>query len=400
MVFQMMDQQARHIAQLLYRSLAETLPEAQQQELDAWLSQSPRHRVLHEQLQQETWPAPDMQRYYAATTPQFENELYTMVRQGTGVSAPLERKTGRVQRLPAFRRWWVAASLLLVLGVGAYLRTTYKKINVPVVAMADAAKIKPGTDGAVLTLANGSEILLDTIRNATIALQGGATAKVVNGGLVYEAVGGEAVYNTMSTPRGRQYHVTLPDGSEVWLNSASSIRFPTVFSGKERKVTITGEAYFEVAQNAQLPFRVNANNKATVEVLGTHFNVNAYENEQTVNTTLLEGSVKVNERLITPGQQAQVGQAAGVVTIVHHADTEKIMAWKNGAFNFEGLGVEEAMRQLERWYDIEVVYEKDIPNIAFFGAISRNLNLFDLLEVLDRADLHFRITGRKLVVTK
>jgi transmembrane sensor len=301
-----------------------------------------------------------------------------------------------VHRVHFLRKWgWAAAAAILILSVGAYLFTTNKKTTQPADRLVKNVDIPPGKDGAVLSLADGSQVLLDTIKNGTIALQGGAIAKVVNGALLYEASGAEVVFNTMSTPRGKQYHVILPDGTEVWLNAASSIRYPTVFKGKQRKVTMTGEAYFEVAKNADMPFVVSANDKANIEVLGTHFNVDAYDNNTALSTTLLEGLVKVNGTTITPGQQARI---TNVLKVVNNADTDKVMAWKNGLFNFEGATLEEVMKQLERWYDIEVVYEKGIPDIEFGGEMTKNISLKGLLLVLEKSDIHFRLEGRKLIV--
>jgi transmembrane sensor len=312
-----------------------------------------------------------------------------------------------VHRVHFLRKWgWAAAAAILILSVGAYLFTTNKKTAQPADRLVKNVDIPPGKDGAVLSLADGSQVLLDTIKNGTIALQGGAIAKVVNGALLYEASGDEVVYNTMSTPRGKQYHVILPDGTEVWLNAASSIRYPTVFKGKQRTVTMTGEAYFEVASlpltpsggggtKGRMPFIVDVDGKAEVEVLGTHFNVDAYDNNTALSTTLLEGLVKVNGTTITPGQQARI---TNVLKVVNNADTEKVMAWKNGLFNFEGATLEEVMKQLERWYDIEVVYEKGVPDIEFGGEMTKNISLKGLLLVLEKSDIHFRLEGRRLIV--
>ena len=227
---------------------------------------------------------------------------------------PLDPAHRDIRPLLLFRRrWWAAASIILVLGIGAYLWSARKKNAAPAVVAADTRvntpDIPPGKDGAILTLADGSQVVLDSLGSGVIALQNGARAVIKNGELVYDltrAGTGGVAYNTMTTPKGRQFILLLPDGTKVWLNAASSIRYPTVFSGRERKVELTGEAYFEVAKNVRLPFLVNVNDKATVEVLGTNFNVNAYEDEASINTTLLEGSVKVNGTVIKPGQQVQV----------------------------------------------------------------------------------------------
>jgi ferric-dicitrate binding protein FerR (iron transport regulator) len=245
-----------------------------------------------------------------------------------------------------------------------------------------------------------------------VARQTGANLLLHDGRLTYDPIREkttETVYNTMTTPRGRQFQLTLPDGTMVWLNAASSIRYPTVFTGTERQVEITGEAYFEVTKNIKMPFRVRVDDRADIEVLGTHFNVNAYENEKTLNTTLLEGSIRVltvsgeqTSRKMTDGVILKPGQQAQLRTELHvfnNTDIDKVMAWKNGAFNFEDLPLEEAMRQLERWYDIKVKYENGVPDIRFGGKIGRDVSLADLLQILAGTKLKFRIEkGRELII--
>lgn len=318
-------------------------------------------------------------------------------------------------RLFSFRRYWVAASIVAALGAGAWLWLSQRHHpEQPQTAGLHQTEIQPGREGALLTLADGSKILLDTLRNGFITPQGGSTVRVVNGVLQYTGNGTASVTNTMSTPKGRQFRLTLPDGTQVWLNSASSLRYPTRFTGKERKVTITGEAYFEVAQNGQLPFRININDRAEVEVLGTHFNVNAYDNEASIATTLLQGSVRVisgqpgsthagqdaarQALVLKPGQQAQVLQTGAAIQLIENADIEKATAWKNGLFSFENVTLQEIMRQLERWYDIEVVYESTVPTLALMGEITRDVPLTDLLTALKKLGVRYRLEGRRLIV--
>lgn len=320
-----------------------------------------------------------------------------------------DKPARRIHFLP--RRSWAAASIiLLVLAAGTYLWTANKKNTLPAAIAAKTVDIAPGREGAILTLADGSRIALDSLGNGVIAKQNGAQVVLANGQLAYDPAGsstGEAVFNTMSTPKGRQFRITLPDGTQVWLNAASSIRYPTLFSGKERKVEVTGEAYFEVAKSPAMPFRVKVNNKAEIEVLGTHFNVNAYENEQTIATTLLEGSVRVaafanqhkpGDVILQPGQQAQIETTKTGIKVIEHANIDKAIAWKNGLFYFEGVSLAEIMRQMERWYDIEVVYESGIPDIEFEGEMTKDVSLNGLLVMLGRTDIHFRLEGRKLIV--
>jgi ferric-dicitrate binding protein FerR (iron transport regulator) len=213
----------------------------------------------------------------------------------------------------------------------------------------------------------------------------------------------------MSTPKGRQFQLVLPDGTKVWLNAASSLRYPTVFDGRLRTVEVTGEAYFEVAKlvnpstGQRVPFHVKVNNKTEIEVLGTHFNINSYDDESAVSTTLLEGSVRVvnglEKAVITPGQQARIETGSSHIKIVPDANVEKVMAWKNGVFDFQDATLEEVMRELQRWYNIDVVYEKGVPQLEFIGRMGRDLSLASVLNGLELSRVHFRIEeGRRLVV--
>jgi hypothetical protein len=303
-----------------------------------------------------------------------------------------------MHRISFLRKWWwAAASVVILLSIGAYL---FMGNNKPPTVAATTQPIAPGKSGAILTLDNGVEVILDSVANGVVAIQHGAEAMIENGQLKYRSSGSNSTvvaYNTMSTPKGREYRLTLPDGTQVWLNAASSIRYPTVFTGNERKVEITGEAYFEVAKNATKPFYVLANKKATIQVLGTHFNVNAYDNETSLSTTLLEGAVKVNGTLIKPGQQVQIDKE-GASNVRNDIDTDKVMAWKNGYFNFEGAGIEEIMRQIARWYDIEVIFEGAKPKVEFEGKMTRDVSLDGLIVLLKKAGIHLRLEDRKLIV--
>jgi transmembrane sensor len=274
--------------------------------------------------------------------------------------------------------------------------------------------IVPGKNGAILTMADGSTMVLDSLGNGKIASQNGADIFMKDGKLAYENIATDSyntVYNMLSTPKGRQYQLRLDDGTDVWLNAASSIRYPTVFNGNERSVEVTGEAYFEVAKDAKRPFKVKLNHQAEIVVLGTHFNVNAYDNEPSITTTLIEGSVRFvaegktgnpldkKEKLLRPGQQTKMDQQTFNLTVDNNVETAQVIAWKNGVFDFNGAGLKKVMQQLERWYDIEVVYQKNIPDIIFFGKMTKNLTLNDLLMILEKSNVHFKIEGRKITVT-
>ena len=264
--------------------------------------------------------------------------------------------------------------------------------------------IPPGGNKAVLTLSDGSTIVLNDAKNGYLAAQGSAEiVKLANGHLAYKTggnAGAELLYNTITTPVGGQYQLTLSDGTTVRLNAASSIRFPANFVGKERQVAITGEAYFEVAKNAAMPFIVNVKDMS-VKVLGTHFNVMAYDEEKVVKTTLLEGKVNVvkgeEKAAITPGQQATAVEGKKQFKI-KEVDIDEATAWISGFFQFENADVKTIMRQLSRWYDIDVVYQNTGDNRRFGGRMSRNQNLSEVLNVLELNDLHFKTEGRTVVV--
>lgn len=322
--------------------------------------------------------------------------------------AILQRKQQPASRIPLHKRALLysgSAAAIFSCVIGIWLWTHRKELP------SSSGYHQPGrinrpaagsTKNIVLTLDDGRAIMLDSIPGGFIARQNGAAVVLGNGSLAYNGNGtaDKVSYNTITIPRGRQFQVLLPDGTRVWLDAASSMRYPTSFTGAERRVEIAGEAYFEVAKNPSLPFRVKIQGKpAEIEVLGTRFNVNAYGNEASINTTLVEGSVKISagsdQVMIKPGQQAQV---ASRIKVLNKADMQKVMAWKEGVFDFEDAGLEEVMRQLERWYDIEVVYEKGIPPIEFVGKMGRDLSLQEVLRGLEVSEVHFSMQGRKLVV--
>jgi ferric-dicitrate binding protein FerR (iron transport regulator) len=313
-------------------------------------------------------------------------------------------------------RWWAAAAIILLLGTGAYLflnrSRPQKAVLVQVQPESQLKKdVAPGGNKAMLILANGTAIILDSAANGQLAQQGKTiVSKLNNGQIAYAASNspstgggwGEALYNTLSTPRGGQYQLVLPDGSIVWLNAASSIRYPTAFAGNERRVEVTGEAYFEVVKNAAMPFSVKMNNGAAVEVLGTHFNINAYNDEPATKITLLEGSIKVSGKkgnvVIKPGQQARLTDQSSILKVSDDTDVEEVMAWKNGAFQFGGADIQTVMRQISRWYDVEVEYKGNI-SLHFAGTMSRNVNISQVLDMLEKAGgLKTAVTGRKITV--
>lgn len=301
------------------------------------------------------------------------------------------------------RWWWVAAAVLFIVAGSIYYSQQKKEIS-PEIVKQLTNDVLPGGDRAVLTLPSGKKIILDSTQGQIIA-SGDLKVLNENGKLDYEGSTTIAEMHTLSTPKGGQYKITLPDGTEVWLNAASSIEYPTAFTSTTRTVTITGEAYFEVAKDPSKPFEVVVDDRQKITVTGTHFNVNAYPDESSLNTTLLEGAVNVqtlsNSQVTTlrPGQQSKLVNRTIKTTNVNADVIEQVMAWKNGTFNFDGMKLKDAMRQLERWYDIEVKYEGDkIPDIEFYGTLSRDKTLAGVLAALKDAEVHFKIEGKTLTV--
>lgn len=317
---------------------------------------------------------------------------------------PLQRKKSYPYRYFAAA---AAALCLLAIGAGWYLtRYNHNKANL-VLAGKDA---EPGKNIAVLTLANGKTISLSDAKKGVVVDEKGLSYN--DGSAIQASSTGalpEGALLKASTPRGGTYQFTLPDGTKVWLNSASSIQFPQAFYGlKERRVLLTGEAYFEVAKmnhkGRYLPFIVESKGQE-VEVLGTHFNINSYTDEEEIRTTLLEGSVKVQSGIktvtITPGQQAQVNNFLPGKVAVVPAKIEQVMAWKNGYFHFDNDNLPTVMRQLSRWYDVDVVYQVNRMDDEFMGDIPRTVRLSDALKVLEYGGgVHFKIENKKLIVTK
>ncbi len=318
---------------------------------------------------------------------------------------PWQRIEARI-RPAQRRRWSIYAAAAAVLGIVAAASVWLMK-PVPEKlppSQTTAQTVQPAGNKAVLTLGDGSHITLDSAANGQLARQGQTSVlKSGAGQLQYDQQGGDATvqFNTLSTPRGGQFQLVLPDGSKVWLNAASSIRFPTAFKGAERRVELQGEAYFEIARNQKMPFRVTTANDLTITVLGTHFNVMAYADESSLKTTLLEGSVQLNRggatQLLRPGQEGRLHKQSGALSVAA-ADVEEAIAWKNGIFQFEHADIAAIARQLARWYDVEVVIAGPLPQKNFVGVMSRNAPLESVLKVLGSTGVQFKLEGRRLIV--
>lgn len=392
------------------------------EQIDYWLSKtewtaSEKH-AFHEFLESEAsdevrqvLEAEFYKKTESSITEEISGRMLKNIRQEIGI----KHKAGI---LKLWKPLVAAASVLIILTAGLsyfYFKTNENKYVAGNVAENNKIKneIVPGGNKAILTLADGSTIILDSAQNGMLSQQGNANViKLQNGKLAYKEVGtapAKVEYNTISTPRGGQYQLELTDGSKVWLNAASSITFPSTFSSVERKVFITGEAYFEVAQKKSItqeniPFLVVVNSNSFVKVLGTHFNINAYDDEPFVKTSLVEGRVKVyakdeaNARMLSPGQQS-VLVPGGKITVINDADMDEALAWRNGKFLFKSADIETMLRQIARWYDVEVVY-KGRSSLHFTGQLNRTENVFKLFEKLQlTGEVHFTIEGRKIIVT-
>jgi transmembrane sensor len=319
--------------------------------------------------------------------------------------AGLKRRLNR--QYPLWPKVLAAASVIAVIG-GLFFLNGRLKVH-PLLSVSDRhTVIQPGSNQAVLILASGRKVSLNGIKSGLIAHQGTVTvSKNDEGQLSYNNANQNSVSaaeNTLQTPRGGQYHLTLSDGSQIWLNASSSISFPVSFKGAARReVQITGEAYFEVAKDKLHPFAVRSGNQ-TVEVLGTHFNINSYADEPSVSTTLLEGSVKVSDNssgkmgLLKPGQECI---HTGPNIVIQDADTEEAIAWKNGYFMFSGEGITSIMRKLSRWYDVDIIYNGTMPTDKFEGTINRFASVQQVLKKLELTDrVHFKIIERRIIVSQ
>lgn len=360
--------------------------------LYSWLLSSDTHKPLLAVMQQ------DFERMMKAPSPvpeEISNRIETRLMESIG------REKVAHMRVAYRWKWAAAAAVAVLLTTGGTLYYGLRKPAVPVLAL-KAAAVKPGSNKAVLTLADGSVVTLDSAGNQVIQ-QGGTKVEQKNGELQYAAAGGNAAigYNMLKVPRGGQFTIVLPDGTQVWLNSASSLRYPTAFSGNNRTVEMQGQGYFEVKKNAKQPFIVKVNSME-VQVLGTGFDIMAYDDEEELRTTLVSGAVKVKqggvEKYLKPGEQAAIDNSTGVMS-VRNADVQGVVAWKTGFFEFDNANINTILRQLARWYDVEVD-TKTVDKRLFGGRINRNLPLTEMLSLLESSGAKFSLEGRKLTVIR
>jgi transmembrane sensor len=427
----------QHIAQLMYRHLYGTITEPEATELNAWVNESEDRRVLFAEVNDNKQLGETIAMMHPDEWERIDANIARKIREGIQVKESVDAiqieeddvreeeggGTPRVHRVHFLKRsWWkYAAAIILLFGVGTYIYINNQNEE-PSVTQKNPNPVQndvaPGGNRATLTLADGSKIILDSAKQGTIAKETNATIiKTAEGKIEYKRVEERVAaitLNTMATPRGGQYQLTLPDGSQVWLNAESSITYPTAFSGNERKVSITGEAYFEVTKDKTKKFIVDVDGHESVEVLGTHFNINAYREENIIATTLIEGAIRLSANartsnlpgtsvhtslILKPGQQGQLTDLG--LSLADHPDLEQVMAWKNGLFQYERTDIQSIMRQVERWYDVEVIYEEQIGDVDFTGGIARSETVSKLLAMLEKTGaIHFKIEGKKIYVRK
>lgn len=393
-----MYENAEYIRDLIVKHIREEITPEEGVQLQQWINRSAKNKQLFDEL---------------TALPSLYEKLTAYDRYEAGkeiVWEKIDRQPGG--RLAFLKSGWVkyAAAAVVVMIGGYWLLTTHstKPVKPEVVQQQEKTEdIAPGQYKAMLTLDNGQKIVLDSAVQGQLTKQGNTVVLNKNGQLVYDASkasGGEVTYNTLTTAKGQTYATVLADGSKVWLNAQSSIRYPVAFVGNERQVEVIGEAYFEVAHDVSKPFIVKASS-VKIEVLGTHFNVNSYSEENAVKTTLLEGKVKVRSTAINaqttlvPGEQARFIKQSQALVKVNDIDVDAEVAWRFGLFQFDNADLKTVMRQLERWYDVEVQYSGAIPDREFVGTIPRSINLSKVLTLLEKQNVKFKIDGKKIIVT-
>ena len=401
------------IKSVILKYLRGQITAGEQMTLDTWLAASNANRELFAELNDPDRVALSLEKIERLHEDQVWERLQaygsgeTVIRE---LSRSGETRIVSAHQLHFLRRHRRAAAMLIfvLLGTGAFW--VFYKAPEKQIASTQQQRFKndvaPGKNAAVLTLAGGQKIVLDSTARGAISKQGNTTIINTNGQLVYSELQKKPtaiLYNTLTTGRGNQYQLVLPDGSKVWLNAASSITYPSAFTGTERKVAITGEAYFEIAKYENRPFIVEKN-EVRILVLGTHFNVNTYDDEEAQKITLLEGSVKVaigaRSCLLRPGQQAILSGGNAPVKVIDDPNIDEVMAWKNGAFKFNNATIESIMHQVIRWYDVDVVYDTKVSQ-HFIANVARDVPVSELLKLLELTDqVHFKIDGKKITITR
>jgi len=394
-----------YIRDLLHAWVQDSLPAHQTEELFQYLN---RHPQQSERLLKEV---AEIYKDTMINSRPLKDEISQRMLQG------LLRKMNAAPVIPMRqtsagigKRWIAAAAILLIVGTTAYFMIDRQPETVPKQVFVNPQHTEkdalPGFDGAILTTAGGTQITLDNATSGVVSKEGNTDVIKQANQLVYneslEALPEVETFNTLRTLKGRKFQLLLSDGTKVWLDAASSLTYPIAFIGMQRKVKATGQVYFEVAKDPAKPFIVEAAG-TSVQVLGTHFNINAYEDETTVKTTLLEGMIKItsntNSSMLKAGQQAIINVSeSGSIKVNSAVDLDAVMAWKNGLFQFTNADLTTVLRQLSRWYDMDIIYEGKMPKREFEGKIGRDLNLSQVLKLLEKVQVRFRIEGNKLIV--
>jgi transmembrane sensor len=402
----------KRIASLIIKQYRGELTVEESIVLEQWANESAANRELLQQLTNDETLRQELITYFEAE--ESKEAIWEKIDAATSETTQIVPLS--VHRAGKYKYLAAAVTVGAVLTAIAYFWSQNKPAstnNIPV-AKAAVNDVLPGGNKAILKLSDGKTIVLDTTQNGLLAHQGAVQIEKQEGQLVYKhsTSTAEPLYNTLATPAGGQFQLKLPDGTRVWLNASSFIMYPTAFTAKERRVSVYGEAYFEVAKDATKPFKVNVltsggeiRNGTEVEVLGTHFNINSYNNEALIKTSLLEGKVKIvssyyngkQSAILKPGQQAQV-EVEGKMKVKDNASMEEVVAWKNGEFLFQSADIGTMMRQVARWYDIDVSYPNGMPKDRFSGKIGRNVNLSQLLEILKYSEVKFELKERTLIV--
>jgi transmembrane sensor len=382
------------VAQWLQLYFNGSISPEQKEQLAAWI-QEHGHTEQFELLMQQSW-----QQYQPGQAVDDEKAgewLQNVLRHST-VELAIPMKT----RSRVWMRWAAAAVIIIIAGLGILfmLQPNKKPAEQPVAVQHDVPA--PASSKAVLTLANGERITLDSAGNGALAMQGATNVvKLEDGKIAYQGNenAGSTQFNTLTVPAGsRITGITLSDGTTVTLNAASSITYPVVFNSTVRKVKISGEVYFEVSKR-KVPFIVDVNGKTEVEVLGTHFNVKAYDEEESIKTTLLEGKVKVSKTILEPGQQAVITNDAQI-SVRNDIDLDAVMSWKNGMFLYKGIDIKTIMREVARTYNVKINYES-VSTEKFYAEVSRNTNISSLLKMLElTGEVHFKVRDNQVTVMK
>jgi len=418
-----MDQSKQYIASAVIRSLNGEASGKERAAVQKWIAQKPENGAFYEKLRDDRFLTEEFKNFVGNES-QVKTDTWKIIAARIAANGRVSKNTPhhpvRVMGINRKYGWIAAAACVLVVATGVYYFTAAGNGKLATQngkeIVATVTGIPPASMGATLTLSDGSIVALDTIAVGMLRGQNQVTLmKSGNGEIKYAMTGhqskGKPAFNKLTTPKGKQFKLELPDGSKVWLNAGSALEYPVVFTDNKREVKLEGEAYFEIVHDARHPFLVKIADTAgktgddlTIQVLGTSFNAMAYANESKIQTTLLDGAVMLSKggktvRLL-PGEAASTHWKNDQDLSVAKADIEKVMSWKNGMFIYNQAPLLEIMRDIERWYDVEVRYEGDIPDTKFDGYVSRNNSLDKILTILNLNHVHFRIEGRVIIISK